>query len=324
MYNPLVSIIIPVYNAEKYLDESICSAINQTWKNIEIIIVDDGSADQSLNIALKYQAENIKVFHQENKGASAARNEGLSEANGDYIQFLDADDLLSADKIEEQVKALEEMPGKIACCSTVHFYDGTPHQNSTPSAYEEMFLFNDNNPVHFLINLLGGYSANGSIVTLHAWLTPRAVIDKAGRWNEKLSTDDDGEYFCRVILNSRGIIKANGYSYYRKYLSRQSLSAQQNFIGLNSRLTSILLKKKYLLSLNDSFEAQSAIYKALINLAVSSYLTYPSIYSKAIAELPKIKIRYRPAMGGRFSDMVATLIGWKKVKFLKQVLFSYK
>jgi glycosyltransferase involved in cell wall biosynthesis len=324
MYDPLVSIIIPVYNAEKYLDESIGSAISQTWKKIEIIIVDDGSADQSLNIALKYQAEKIKVFHQENKGASAARNRGLLEANGDYIQFLDADDLLSENKIADQITALEGEPEKIANCSTVHFYDGTFHQNSTPSQYEEKFLFDDDDPVHFLITLLGGYSANGSMVQTGAWLTPKSIISKIGGWNEKLTTDDDGEFFCRVILNSKGIIKTNGYSYYRKQRSAQSLSSQKNLKSLQSSLAALLLKRDLLLSVNNSFEAKAAIYKALINLAAQSYLKYPGVYSKATAELPKIKMAYRPPMGSSIAESLTAIFGWKMVALLKKAVLFYR
>src|SRR5271165_3187575 len=104
---PLVSVIIPVYNSEKYLAESIESAIGQTWSSKEIIVVDDGSTDNSFEIARKFAGRpEVKVVTQENRGAAAARNAGLKEAKGEFIQFLDADDLLSADKIESQMKLL--------------------------------------------------------------------------------------------------------------------------------------------------------------------------------------------------------------------------
>ena len=103
---PLVSIIIPVYNAEKYLADSITSAVSQTWPNKEIIVVDDGSTDQSLKVAKGFESDVVSVFFCENKGASAARNFGLRLAKGGYIQFLDADDLLRHDNIEKQFHAL--------------------------------------------------------------------------------------------------------------------------------------------------------------------------------------------------------------------------
>jgi glycosyltransferase involved in cell wall biosynthesis len=88
MPNPLVSIIIPVYNAASFINETINSALQQTWPNKEIIIVDDGSTDDSLILAKKFEGDIVKIFSQQNKGASAARNKGLAEAKGDYIQFL--------------------------------------------------------------------------------------------------------------------------------------------------------------------------------------------------------------------------------------------
>ena len=124
MDSPLVSIIIPVYNSEKYLAETITSAISQTWNNKEIIIIDDGSTDNSLTIAESFANEHIKIFSQPNKGASAARNKGLHEAKGDYIQFLDGDDLLMPNKIEVQLAQIAGKPSKLATCPVADFYTG--------------------------------------------------------------------------------------------------------------------------------------------------------------------------------------------------------
>lgn len=320
---PLVSIIIPVYNAEKYLNASILSAMKQTWPNIEIIIVDDGSKDSSLQIARSLENNIIKVFSQENKGASAARNYGLKEAKGKYIQFLDADDLLSPDKIYNQVMLLEQNPGKLAVCYTIHFYDQANHELLLPSPYEKSFLFNDDDPVHFLINLWGGYTLNGGMITIHSWLTPGNIIDKAGFWNEGLTLDDDGEFFSRVILNSKGIIKSSGFSYYRKYSSFLNLSAAQNANAMASRLKSAIFKKKHLLSFTDAYAAKAAVYKSLINIAADCYLKYPAIHKQAMDSLPHININYQPPMGGKISDVFAAIFGWKTIKRLKQLLMFY-
>jgi glycosyltransferase involved in cell wall biosynthesis len=321
--NPLVSIIIPVYNAEKYLAECITSAIGQTWQNTEIIIIDDGSTDDSLKIAQNYSDNrNIKIITQINKGASSARNAGLKEAKGDYIQFLDADDLLSPDKIYQQVIHLEQNPGKVAICSTVHFYTGTSHQNSRPSLYEESFLFSDDDPIHFLINLLGGYSKNGAMISIHSWLTPKNIIDKAGLWNEELSIDDDGEFFSRVLLRSKGVIKSGGLSFYRKYTSTTNLSASKNIIGAISRVKAATLKKDQLLTINNSIEAQMAIYKSFINIAADYYLLYPLIYKEAISALPNIKFTFKPSSGGNISNKLASILGWRLVKRLKKMFKS--
>src|SRR5690606_35254275 len=105
---PLVSIIIPVYNSGTCLKECIDSALAQSYRNVEIIVVDDGSTDDCTEFlrSQAYVERNVRLFTQVNKGACAARNLGMSKTKGEYIQFLDADDLLSVDKIEKQVNLL--------------------------------------------------------------------------------------------------------------------------------------------------------------------------------------------------------------------------
>ena len=105
-----VSIIVPVYNTEKYLDRCIKSLLNQSYKNIEIILVNDGSIDNSLKIIKKYEKEhsNIIVLNQRNHGAGSARNNGLKHSKGDYVTFLDSDDSLAVDAIKNMVSMIDK------------------------------------------------------------------------------------------------------------------------------------------------------------------------------------------------------------------------
>src|SRR4030095_524507 len=105
---PLVSILIPAYNAERWIANTIQSALAQTWPRKEIIVVDDGSTDQTLQVARQFASKTISIVTQENKGASAARNRACELCQGDYIQWLDADDLLSPDKVAKQMAAAQE------------------------------------------------------------------------------------------------------------------------------------------------------------------------------------------------------------------------
>ena len=99
----LISIIIPVYNVEKYLEECIESVINQTYRNLEIILVDDGSTDKCLETCKEYEKRDnrIKVIHQENAGVSVARNVGIDFSTGQYIGFVDSDDFIEKDRKDE-------------------------------------------------------------------------------------------------------------------------------------------------------------------------------------------------------------------------------
>src|SRR5438067_12061163 len=96
---PLVSILIPAYNAELWIAETIRSALAQNWPRKEIIIVDDGSTDQTLSIARQFASKTVSVIAQKNQGAAAARNKAFQLCQADYIHWLDADDLLSPDKV---------------------------------------------------------------------------------------------------------------------------------------------------------------------------------------------------------------------------------
>lgn len=123
MNEDLISVIIPVYNVEKYLDECITSVINQTYTNLEIIIVDDGSTDDSGDICEKYKSldSRIKVIHKENGGLSSARNAGLKIATGKYVGFVDSDDYINSSMYEILYKAITDSNKKIACCDFFRF-----------------------------------------------------------------------------------------------------------------------------------------------------------------------------------------------------------
>lgn len=112
--NALVSIIIPAYNTEQYIHRAIESSIRQTYKNIEIIIIDDGSTDGTLGVAQSYEPKDsrVKVIHQENKGVSSARNHGIREAKGEFITFLDSDDWFEDNAVEVLVEAQLKYPDK--------------------------------------------------------------------------------------------------------------------------------------------------------------------------------------------------------------------
>jgi glycosyltransferase involved in cell wall biosynthesis len=108
--NDFISVIIPAYNAANYLADAIDSVLAQTYRNFEIIVVDDGSTDKTYDVIKKNYSKKIKYIYQENKGPSAARNAGIEAAKGEFLAFLDADDIWSSRKLEEQYKTYEQYP----------------------------------------------------------------------------------------------------------------------------------------------------------------------------------------------------------------------
>lgn len=116
MWDPLISVIVPVYNIEKYLERCVNSIREQTYTNLEILLVDDGSTDSSGTICDKFAEEDnrVRVFHKENGGSSSARNLGIAEAKGEYLGFVDSDDYISANMYELLVGAIHEFQAEVA------------------------------------------------------------------------------------------------------------------------------------------------------------------------------------------------------------------
>ncbi|MBE5912923.1 MAG: glycosyltransferase [Pseudobutyrivibrio ruminis] len=120
----LVSVIVPFYNAEKYLDRCIHSILEQSYKNIELILVNDGSTDSSRNICERFKNESVFIINQQNAGAAAARNNGIKSANGKFIVFVDADDWLDCNHIESLINA-HDQDGQIVICGYKEIYENS-------------------------------------------------------------------------------------------------------------------------------------------------------------------------------------------------------
>jgi glycosyltransferase involved in cell wall biosynthesis len=312
---PLVSIIIPVYNAARILKQTIECALEQTHEPKEIIIVDDGSADKSFELAKAYESEKVKVIRQSNAGAAVARNTGLTHAKGDYIQFLDAGDLLTADKIEKQVKALHGEQNKIAVCNYKQF---TTEDELKNGLYPDQstFIYSSDDPQDFLIALWGGKGQPNFIQT-NCWLVPKQMIERAGGWRVYRCPDDDGDFFARVLLASKGIVYVpDVYNYYHTEPgAANQLSQSKNKKYLQNTLLTIDLKHQYLLRKG---------FHPLINKAIASqYLRF------AVDQFPAQKIlsaiaykRYRvlnekvklPVLGGRMIELIKQVFGWRMAR----------
>ncbi|MGZ3777530.1 MAG: glycosyltransferase family 2 protein [Mucilaginibacter sp.] len=313
MDQPLVSIIIPAYNSGKYLGETIRSVMRQTWPNTEIIIVDDGSADNSLEIAKKHQNDRVKVIGQANKGASGARNRGIKEAKGDYIQFLDADDLLAPDKIEKQLKAIVNDPNTMAYGALVRF----SKESEIASKEAGGFLTRDYaSGKDLLYDLFGGNSAThtGGMIALHAWLTPAQIIRDAGGWNETVTVDDDGEFFCRVVLKAEKIkYVKDAVCYYRKHEHNENLSAQKSLKAYQSAFDAIRLKQQH--TGNDPAFNVLLANQAMLILN-SLYPTHPQLCREMQDFIDQMGgNNWQPYQEGSHK-ILRQLFGWKTVKLL--------
>jgi glycosyltransferase involved in cell wall biosynthesis len=251
----LVSILIPAYNAEKWIRDCVCSAKAQTWPHKEIIVVDDGSSDRTLKIARTLESSEVKVVAQENTGACGARNKAFSLAQGDYIQWLDADDALHPEKIARQLQCLS---------------NGQVHSTLLTSTWGKFFYSPDR--TQFISNSLWqDLSAVDWLVTKFAdnvwmnpacWLISRQLIEAAGPWDERLSVsgNDDGEYICRVVAASTGVkFVADAKCYYRiGVVGSLSWNKERSEESLNQLLLTLKLSIDHLLGLENSERTRQA------------------------------------------------------------------
>ena len=242
---PLVSIIIPVYNAALFVEKSIQELLKQTYKHIEIIAVNDGSTDNSLGVLHSIQANNLLILDAPNQGAAMARNEGLKVAKGEYIQFFDADDFLSYDKIERQVEALQGRDNAVAVCNYINFVKDEDLENAEQED-QTGFIYSSQDTADFLANLWGANGESNFIQTNCRHIR-RSLSDKAGHWRNYRCPDDDGEFFARIVLAANEVIYVPGVkNYYRRTGSKKALSQNKNKKYLQNVLLSIDLKYTYL------------------------------------------------------------------------------
>jgi glycosyltransferase involved in cell wall biosynthesis len=294
------------------------TVLTQTHQSIEVILVDDGSTDNSYLLAKQYESNNVKVLQQENAGAAVARNTGLAVAKGDYIQFLDAGDVLSERKIAAQVKALETQPGKVAVCNYKQF---TTEEDLTNTVYPDQsaFIYSSDVPKDFLINLWGGKGELNFIQT-NCWLVPRQVIDKAGGWRAYRCPDDDGEFFARVLLASEGIVYVPGvYNYYHIAPGGvNQLSKSKNKKYLQNTLLTIDLKHRYLLQRGEHPLIGKAIASQYLRFAVDQYPAQKKLSAIAYRRYQSLAEKVElPVLGGRFFEVVKTMAGWKAARLLR-------
>ena len=209
--NNKISIIIPIYNVEKYLSQCLDSVINQTYKDIEIICVNDGSTDNSLNILNEYaQRDNrIKIVNKDNGGLSSARNKGLEFATGDLIYFLDSDDYIECDLIETAVKVFSNFDIDYYCFSSKPFVDGDIVQDFDAINY------------YVTVHRYGYFYINFDIVldtNIHAWnkVFKRCIIENNKlRFIEGLLYEDIYFTWMYAFLSQKAFFDNNVKHYYR-------------------------------------------------------------------------------------------------------------
>lgn len=307
---PLVSILIPAHNAGRWLAETLESSLAQVHPRCEIIVVEDGSADNTLAVARTFELRGVRVITQANAGAAAARNRALALARGDFIQYLDADDLLSPGKIAAQLQVLATRAARtVATCRWGRF-----EEDPAQARFADEAVFRDFAPVDYLLL----HTREARMMHPSAWLVPREVAQQAGPWDERLSLNDDGEYFARVVLASSGIAftpDSAAVTYYRSGIA-SSLSRRRSASALVSLALSVELVAGHLAKAEDTARTRAALADYWQRLVYELYPGNPAASRAAARRVRELGgSQVSPFMGPR-QRLLASFIGWRLVRRL--------
>jgi glycosyltransferase involved in cell wall biosynthesis len=303
--NQLVSILVPAYNKEGWIEDTIKSALAQTWQNKELIIVDDGSKDRTLDVIRRFESSAVKVVAQENQGACAARNKAYTLAQGAYIQWLDADDLLHPQKIETQMKGIPDGTRE-RCLRTAAF--GSFYFRRSKAQFCPTGLWQDLSPSEWMITKF----TERAWLNPTSWLVSRTVSDLAGNWDARLSPSgaDDGEYICRLVTKvDRVEFVPDSKCYYR--IGNLSSLNHNSERALGSLLLALTLCIRHLLSIDDSPRAKKAGLQYLQDW-------FPLFYSGPTALVAEME-NFASSLGGQLQEPpfswkyapIRRVLGWQ-------------
>lgn len=316
---PLVSILIPAYNAERFIEETIESAIGQTYSRVEVILVNDGSTDRTLQLASRYQSPSFKVVEQSNAGGPAARNTALRHAQGDYFQWLDHDDVLHPRKVAEQMQLAGRLDDDRILFSSK---SGTFFYRPEKARFSPNGLWKDLTPRDYFFEKFG----QDKWLQTSAWLVSRRISESAGPWWENRSADDDGEYFCRVVKACgaiRFVPEAESYWRVANPLSFSN-SRSRSRAAMEALLASTFRCIEHFLDFEDSAASRAACVTFLKNRLIYFYPEQPEL-------LERIYMRARE-LGGSLSeppllwqyDLLNRLFGWRTARAANNFIPAFK
>lgn len=243
----LVSIIIPTYNRAHLIGETLDSILAQSYTNWECIVVDDGSTDGTEAVVIDYVKKDARFQYHHRptskpKGANACRNFGFEISNGDYVKWLDSDDLLSNDLIHSQIEKISSIANKksIVVTSKWNYFkdsiiDIKPKEKQINKDYNSG------------IELILDFGFWNTFLPPHVYLISKEIVFLSGGWNESLLINQDGEFFVRVLLNANKIIHAEkGTVYYRFGFSNDNTSSFSSIEKCKHSILSWILIDSYI------------------------------------------------------------------------------
>lgn len=294
--------------------ETLDSALGQSYPNIELVLVNDGSIDGSMTILEAYQSrfpDKIILIDQLNGGVSKATNIGIQASKGEYIQFLDADDILSEDKILKQIKLLENQDSKVMASSEwVNFKEDIAVFSRLPYGVFQSF----DSGMDLLLRFWNFQEMHQPGV----YLTHRTLIKKAGSWDETLKINQDGEFFMRVLLQASKIRFEPTERVYYRQPGISNVSQQKSEKAYASLLDSYQAYERNVLVVENSPRVRKALKKVYQKFIYDCFPNYPHLVAKAEELMETLQISEKTYIGGPKFQELSRLIGFKNALRLKR------
>lgn len=314
MRQPLISIIVPVFNVERYLEATLISILEQSYKHLEVICVNDGSTDLSSQILENFKS-NLQIIHQKNKGAAASRNAGLAHARGDFIKFWDADDLMNKEYLEAQYLAIKDFPNHVASCKWGRFYN---NDLSTFKLNPES-VWQDLSSLDWVTKAL---SQKNDMASSWLWLIPRSIMNKTGPWNEELSLNDDFEFSMRLLSRSKGVkFASNAIAYYRSGNSG-SLASSTSYQRFKDALKSTDLGVTTILQMKNSEDIKILCANRYQEWVYRMYPYHKDLVKYAQQHITELGGSTKTMEGGAVFQILRKSVGWKIAKRIQLKMYA--
>jgi glycosyltransferase involved in cell wall biosynthesis len=307
---PKVSVLIPCYNAEQYVGETLESVFRQTWPELEVIVVDDGSTDRSADVVRSFARSNLHLFQQPNRGQTAALNVCCSHATGEFVQYLDADDLIEANKIERQMERLCDAGRCIASSEWGRFY-----RSPQETLFQEEPTWHDLEPVEWLV--LARAEGRFAMMFPALWLIPMPIVRAIGPWREDLTLNNDAEYFTRAVLASDRVLFCPGARCHYRSGNRGSLSGTTSQRAMASQFKVFDLCESYIRAVRDNEQVRRGFALGWQHFAHFAYPYDRVIANRALERARALHpARISPDGGLRFR-VLSRIIGWRAARVLQ-------
>ena len=259
--SPLVSLIVPAYNAANTIKGTVESLLAQTHQELEVIVVDDSSTDQTSEILRSLSDPRLRLLRQSNQGATVARNSGFQESHGAYILFIDSDDQLHPNSIAAMLQALQvEHTDSIATCGWVPFLSTPGDRGSIPTG-PHFRTFEE--PLELILTLWNHQLMMG----VGCYLMPRHLVERSGGFTPGLRSDDDGDFFVRILLMAKRVCYTSGACFYYRKGQVKSQSRMHQRVHLESRFKAVQLQVSAVLEKEDSPRTRRACANRLAHRA---------------------------------------------------------